>query len=119
MTRYFADTYALVEMGKGAPQYKPYISADFVLTKWNLAEFYYSLIREGKPAMTQFNEFRKRLISISFTSIIAAAQFKLRHKEKRMSYVDCVGYALALEHGMKFLTGDKQFKGMPNVEWVA
>ena len=118
MARYFADTYALVEMAKGNSRYKSYTSENFVLTKWNLAEFYYTLIREKRPAMTQFDEFRKRLISISFASIITAAQFKLMHKSARMSYVDCIGYALAREHGMKFLTGDRQFKDLPDVEWV-
>lgn len=118
MAKYFADTYALVEMTKGSPNYKPYAAGEFVLTKWNLAEMYYALIREQKPAKEHFDEFRKLLVSITFSSIIRGAHIKLQHKERRMSYVDCIGYALALEHGIKFLTGDKAFKAMPNVEWV-
>jgi predicted nucleic acid-binding protein len=32
--------------------------------------------------------------------------------------VDCISYALANRLGIKFLTGDMQFEGLPNVEFV-
>ena len=118
MVEYFADTYALIEIAKGNPNYQAYESADIVLTEWNLAEFYYALIREERPARQQFDEFGKFVIKITMTSIIRAAHFKLQHKKERLSYPDCIGYMLALEQGMKFLTGDEKFKSLPNVEWV-
>lgn len=31
---------------------------------------------------------------------------------------DCVGYVVSQRLGMKFLTGDKEFRGLPNVEFV-
>ena len=31
---------------------------------------------------------------------------------------DCVGYVVAKRVGVKFLTGDREFKDMPNVEFV-
>jgi predicted nucleic acid-binding protein len=45
-------------------------------------------------------------------------KFRLKEKAKRLSYVDAIGYQLALEKNAKFLTGDKEFKGMKNVEFV-
>ena len=47
-----------------------------------------------------------------------AAEFRLKHKERKLSMTDCVGYILALELGIKFLTGDLEFKDMENVEYV-
>ena len=31
---------------------------------------------------------------------------------------DCIGYIIAKRLGMKFLTGDKEFEGFENVEFV-
>ena len=32
--------------------------------------------------------------------------------------VDCIGYMTAKRLGVKFLTGDREFEGMDNVEFV-
>lgn len=32
--------------------------------------------------------------------------------------VDCIGYVYAKENGLRFVTGDKEFEGMENVEFV-
>ena len=47
-----------------------------------------------------------------------AMKFRLANKKKKLSYADCIGYQLAKEHGLKFLTGDKEFENLPNVEFV-
>ena len=44
--------------------------------------------------------------------------FRLQNKSLNLSYVDCIGYVLARSSGLKFLTGDIQFKDMSNVEFV-
>jgi len=43
---------------------------------------------------------------------------KLKGKGLNISYADAVGYSLALEMGIKFLTGDKEFRDLDNVEYV-
>lgn len=43
---------------------------------------------------------------------------RLKHQQKDLSIADCVGYVTAQRLGVKFLTGDKAFKGMKNVGWV-
>ena len=45
-------------------------------------------------------------------------QFKLQFKDEKLSYADCIGYAVAAEFGIKFLTGDKKFRSKENVEFV-
>lgn len=50
--------------------------------------------------------------------IIAANKFRFRNKSKELSTADCVGYAYALKNGLTFLTGDKEFEGLLNVEFV-
>ena len=47
-----------------------------------------------------------------------AIRFRKEKKKKNMSYTDCIGYVYAKKHGMKFLTGDKEFAHLENVEFV-
>jgi hypothetical protein len=44
--------------------------------------------------------------------------FKLQNRGKKFSYTDSIGYLISLRNRIKFLTGDKQFRDMPNVEFV-
>jgi len=44
--------------------------------------------------------------------------FKYENKNKNFSFIDCVGYVLAKENNLIFLTGDRAFRGMMNVELV-
>ena len=41
-----------------------------------------------------------------------------RKNEKKLSLIDCLGYVIAKSLGMRFLTGDREFEGMANVEFV-
>ena len=51
--------------------------------------------------------------------IIAANKFRQRHKEKNLSIADCIGYVFAMKNGLAFVTGDKEFKGLPGVEFLS
>lgn len=50
--------------------------------------------------------------------VTAANKFGFRNKSKELSTADCIGYAYALKNDLIFLTGDKEFAGLPNVEFV-
>lgn len=117
---FLADTYALIEIIGGNPNYKPYLSSIILTTKFNLIELYYHFLYDyGKETADKyFKEYSRFLIPISFSSIQFGMEFKLKHKKEKLSYVDCVGYALALELGIKFLTGDEKFEKKDNVEFV-
>jgi len=118
---YFLDTYAIHEMIAGNPEYRKYTSGVcLATTQLNLMETYYILLsRYGeKTADTQYDNFREYCIPVDDESVKEAMKFRFANKSKSLSYVDCIGYTLAGNNGMRFLTGDKQFMGLPNVEHV-
>jgi len=117
---YLADTYALIELLGGNKNYKPYLNHILITTKFNLIELYYYFIRDydKKTADKYLDLYSKFVIPITYTSIKAGMEFKLKNKKEKVSYVDCVGYALALELGIKFLTGDEKFEDKGDVEFV-
>ena len=121
MDTYFFDTYAFFELLEGNPDYDKYKNAiDIVTTKFNLMELHYGLLnRNGKEkADATYYELLKLITEIDDNIIITANQFKLLLKKRKLSYVDCLGYSIAITRGIKFLTGDKQFKDLENVEFV-
>ncbi|MBU2639517.1 MAG: PIN domain-containing protein [Nanoarchaeota archaeon] len=126
MVTYFFDTYALVEIEKGSKNYEPYKKADVITTKLNIMEFYFSLLTDLKEDIAEegFEYYSEFCIGIPDDILKEAVQFKLeitkklRKKDGRPSYVDCIGYVLSKKLGIKFLTGDKLFENLDNVEYV-
>ena len=43
---------------------------------------------------------------------------KMLKKKKALSYADCINYSIAEKMNLKLLTGDEDFKGIQNVEFV-
>lgn len=39
-------------------------------------------------------------------------------RKNNISHIDCIGYFVALENNVKFLTGEKHFRHLSNVEFV-
>ncbi|MGV8176372.1 MAG: PIN domain-containing protein [Candidatus Bilamarchaeaceae archaeon] len=120
---FFYDSYAILEFVRGNSTYKRYFPAKgCATTHFNLVEVYYCLLRTvGKDTAEKVYE--------SFISICAEPDHGLlkRAMEKRLelvgsgkniSYADAVGYQFALEHNLKFLTGDMEFEKLANVEFV-
>src|SRR3989344_1871780 len=118
--RYFLDTYALIEIANGNPDYKKYLEDEAVTFKGNLAELYYFFLRQYdlNKAIDSFNKFSKIVEELPLIVIPHTVTFKFKYKKMRLSYIDCFGYIYALESGRVFLTGDRAFKGMKNVEIV-
>jgi len=116
--RYFFDTYALIEITKKNPNFAVYFNEDITTSGYNLIELYYSILRDlgEQEAKSAYYTFKNSAIEI-FDEVIFEAM-KLKLKNKNLSYVDCIGYSLALKNNLKFLTGDKEFKGMDDVEFV-
>lgn len=118
--KYFFDSYALIEIFIGNENYEVYKKSKIVTSYFNLYEAYYNL-RKFKPEEEiedYFNRIKLFCINLSFDWIKSATDFKLKHKKENISYVDCLGYTIAKELGIKFLTGDKEFKDLDNVEFV-
>jgi predicted nucleic acid-binding protein len=117
---FFADTYALIEMSGQNPRYAKYRDTSLHTTQWNLAELYYHFLNEygGNTADEYFEAYADLVIEITPSSIKDAMRLKSLHKKEHLSYVDCIGYSLAKEFGIRFLTGDQKFKNKENVEFV-
>jgi len=120
MTRYYLDTYAIIEIIKGKESYKKFSSLRLYTSIFNLYELYYSLLRDfgEEIAKKYFLYFKKNMVLINDEYIFAASKFKLKYVKKCLSYADCLGYIIALKNDMKFLTGDKEFEDLENVEFV-
>lgn len=117
---FLADTYALIELLGGNLRYKPYLNNILITTKFNLIELYYHFLHDyDKVTADKYLElYSKFVIPITNNTIRVGMEFKLKHREEKLSYVDCIGYAIALELGIKFLTGDQKFEDKDNVEFV-
>ncbi len=118
MAKYFFDTYALVEIIKNNPAYVKYFEEIIITTKYNLIELYYSLLMDfgEEKAKAGYLKFKDSSMDINDGVIFEAMQLKL--KNKKLSYVDCIGYICATSKNLLFLTGDKEFEKMNNVEFV-
>jgi len=117
---YFFDTYALVELIVGNPNYERFKEVPFTTTRLNLMELYYGLaIKYGQSkAEKYFKRFKEFCTEFDDETLRLAMIFRAQNKKKKFSYVDCISYMIALRRRMKFLTGDKGFRGLPNVEYV-
>ncbi len=107
-------------MVAGNKHYDQYLESESHSSIFNIAETYYRFLREFGE---QFADDKTlplffRMLPVKPLTIKLAMKFRLENKKKDLSYADCIGYQLAQEHGLKFLTGDQQFKGLPNVEFV-
>lgn len=85
----------------------------------NLGELYYGLMRDGgkKFAQERYAKIKCMAIQVTEESMKTAMEFRFANSHK-LSYIDCIGYQLARENNLIFLTGDREFEGIENVEFV-
>lgn len=122
MTRYFYDSYAVLAYLSDHPSYRSYFEEHSgVLTKLNIMEICYRIlsihgVRAAKRVISSFSRYQ-----IDFNPSDILASMKLRYTLKKrgldLSYADALGYHLATKMRIRFLTGDKAFKGLANVEF--
>lgn len=117
---FFFDSYALIEVLNGNPTYENYINAQITTSKLNIFEVYLKLIKENR--ILEAEEFLDKgyfyIVDYNREEIKYAAEMKNKYKKSNLSMTDCIGYAISLKYGIKFLTGDKQFENLENVEFV-
>lgn len=120
VVEYFFDTYALVEIVKGNPAYTNYVGARGHTTLLNLYELYVQILKSHgeEIAKKEFEKFKSILFEAKDAHIFSAASFKLRDKKTHFSYTDALGYAIAKAEGFEFVTGDNEFRNLPNVQFI-
>ena len=119
---YFTDSYALIEFIGGNKGYEGYFTGenDIITTKLNLLELYYFLISRysEEKAEEYFASFLPKVVELEDEHLKDGGKFRFTHKKQNILYIDAIGYELACSMKIKFLTGDKEFEGMPNVEFI-
>lgn len=124
MARLFADTYALIELLKGNPNYEDYSQAYLVATEFNIFELTYALFRDfGHDEAAKVVSLTRDKIEIVLTEdsdYLSASEFRksTNRTGKKLSLVDALGYSCSRKLGIRFLTGDKEFFEMENVEYI-
>src|SRR3989344_9651269 len=116
---YFYDTYVLYEIAKGSKNYEVYADKNIITSLMNVYELYYQLLKDKKEDLAE--QFFARLLSACVEIIPQyvkeAAKFRKQEIKRKLSYIDCLGYIIAKELKVKFLTGDKEFETLHNVKF--
>jgi predicted nucleic acid-binding protein len=116
---YFFDTYALIEMIRGNPNYAKFVEFEPITTILNLGELHYHTLKEKSPIDEfLYSELKGSCMPIELEDMEKAMEFKYENRKKKFSMVDSVGYILARRYGLRFLTGDKGFREIEGVEFV-
>ena len=113
------DTYALIEIHDENPNFMSYLNQEIIIPELIMAEFYSIILREHneKTANYLLEKFKAFLAPVNLNTLIKAVKYRQEKKKQNLSFFDCVGYVFALENNMKFVTGDKEFEHLPNVEF--
>ena len=116
---YFFDSYSVIELLIENPTYNRFENEEITITKFNLVEIYWHfLLDDEKIANDIFEKFKEGVAEVPDETLKEAMKFRKKHKKRNLSYADCIGYIYALNNEMKFLTGDKEFGDLENVEFV-
>src|SRR3989344_4534734 len=107
----FFDTYVFLALDKGSKNYEKFKDVDAITTRFNQAEYGWILIKMGED--TGADNLEPYIHEVDFNIIKAA--LTIRKKYKKMSMPDAIGYATANYLKIPFVTGDADFKGLPNV----
>ena len=118
--KYFFDSYAIIEIINENPKYIPYSNEEIILSLFNLAEIYWSVLNDfgEEKANIIFNIYKKVVVEIDDETLKEAIKFRKEQKKQDLSYTDCIGYIYAKRNNLKFLTGDSKFESLPFVEFV-
>jgi len=116
--KYFFDSYALFEIVFGNEKYLRYAEAGGVTTMFNIAELNYGLKKEKskEEADKITDSFKSCTIKVHWDSLKEAMNLKTKHKS--LSIPDSIGYITAKKLGIRFLTGDEDFRNFENVEFI-
>ncbi|MGV8142681.1 MAG: PIN domain-containing protein [Candidatus Pacearchaeota archaeon] len=120
MNKYYFDSYAIIEIIKGNPNYEIFKEETFVTSAINISEVYYYLINElgEQVAESVISKLNFEYLDIDYKTALKTSIFRHKNKKKKLSYIDCLEYNLAINHDLIFLTGDKEFEHLDKVKFV-
>ncbi len=117
---YFFDSYAIIELVSGNLVYAKFAEEPVTITIFNLAEIYYSALNNTDESKAEeiYEKYKWCVVEVSDEVLKESMKFRKKNKKRNLSYSDCIGYISALKNNLRFLTGDKEFKNLDNVEFV-
>ena len=117
---FFFDSYAIFEILNGNVNYKRYEYSKIIITQLNLFEVYLKVLRDSSEKNADEVIAKYCIFSIDFDEevIKEAAKLKILLNKRDIFMTDCIGYCLAKQLDIKFLTGDNAFEKLDNVEFV-
>jgi predicted nucleic acid-binding protein len=118
--KHFLDTFALVEILNGNAAYAGEVSGGGT-SLYHLYELHVQVarLRDEATADAVFRDLRRIAEDVRDGDVLAASRVKRAHAKKKLSYGDALGYAMAGERGIAFVTGDRAFRGMDGVRFIA
>lgn len=119
-TTYFLDTYALVEIIKKNGSFNKFQATSNFTGLMNLLELHHQIMKNfNEQTADEITEKLKSIvIDIAINDIKEASKFRIKNSKRKFSYIDCLGYNMALNRKMMFVTGDQQFKDFADVEFI-
>ena len=123
MASFFADSYAIIEILKGNENYRHYQAGQLITTEFNICEVAFAVCRDYPDRTRQvMARVRKIVTRVSTTDedycLGATMRRKTTSAGKKLSTIDCVGYAVSRRQKIPFLTGDREFEDIEDVEFV-
>ena len=117
---FFFDTYAFYEIFKENKNYESYMDSAIITTKLNIFELYHKFLKLNNEDLANIylKEYYKFVVDFDENTIEDVAKLKILLNKRDVSMTDCIGYCLAKQLGIKFLTGDEAFENLENVEFV-
>ena len=113
------DTYAIIEIIQGNKNYGAYLDSKIIINDFIFAELCYNFFKDKKLKANEIlNKYSKYIAPLKPEWIEEAMEFRLKWKDRKVSMTDCIGYVMAKKLGIKFLTGDKEFEKLEEVEFV-
>ncbi len=113
------DTYAIMEIIEGNSNYNPYLDATIIINDFIFAELCYNLLKESKEKTEGYaRKYAPYISPLEHEWIKEAMKFRLKWKDRKVSMTDCISYIMAKKLGIRFITGDKEFENMDNMEFV-
>lgn len=118
--KYFFDSYAIIEIIAGNISYNKFADEMPIITIFNLSEIYWVALNklDEEKADEIYKRYSPCVVEISDDILKEAIKFRKKNKKMDLSYADCIGYIYSLKNKIRFLTGDKEFQGLANVEFV-
>lgn len=117
---YCLDTYALIEIRKGNKSFAWLFDEQIIVSEITLCEFFGILYMEN--GLEEAEKWVKKLepfaVHTPLKVLNDAVKFRADEKKKNLSFFDVAGYFTAIHQKTMFVTGDREFKGMPNVKFV-